>query len=696
MRRHRPRISNFAAGIIAALVIVAVVYLVFGGPTPWSGSPFVLKAVFTTETELHIPSPVRIAGVDVGQVTSVKSLGNNTQDAVVTMQIDSNGLPIHRDATAQILTRIFLEGNFYVDLHPGSPNAPTLATGATLPAANTAGPVQLDRVLAALGSSARANLQTLVQGFGASLNQPPTAAQDAAENQDPSVRGLTGAQALNQSLKYSAGAFEASAIVNQALLGSQPHDLSNAVDRQRGGVPGAGFAPDPAGQPRHHVRRDDVGARVAPAGPEQLDRDAPAAAAHDQRRADVAERLVRADAGVRQDDPARGRAARSHDRGGAAVAFPGDGARFEQAELGGLVKDLTPAVQETASTIKSTTSLLSASDALARCVSHNLVPTGNEVIQDPPLPSTDPRLPGAVRVRRGHRRRRPGLRRQRPLPALLAGRRLDSGADRKPRHAGAAVRKRGAAAAGDAPGLARSGAAGQEHQAVRSEHGARPEQREHGDRTMKTRSRSPSPRLRGHPRTRRPRGGHRRLHPRAPARLHLRPELLQRPAPSSRTSAAVTPGQGQAVTIAGVQVGQVGGVELQNGRAVVTMNIYSSTRRSIRTPPCCCARVRRSRTCTWRSIPATSRPGPCPTAGCWPRRPPRRTSTSTRSSPRSTPTAATTCCCSCRAARKRSGIKPRLGPGSGLRRRADRDRDAEPGGGVRPARHVQALRAARP
>ena len=37
---------------------------------------------------------------------------------------------------------------------------------------------------------------------------------------------------------------------------------------------------------------------------------------------------------------------------------------------------------------------------------------------------------------------------------------------------------------------------------------------------------------------------------------------------------AVTPGQGQAVTIAGVQVGQVGGVELVGGRAVVTMNIF--------------------------------------------------------------------------------------------------------------------------
>jgi phospholipid/cholesterol/gamma-HCH transport system substrate-binding protein len=39
-------------------------------------------------------------------------------------------------------------------------------------------------------------------------------------------------------------------------------------------------------------------------------------------------------------------------------------------------------------------------------------------------------------------------------------------------------------------------------------------------------------------------------------------------------ASAVTEGQGQAVTIAGVQVGQVGGVKLVNGRAVVTMNIF--------------------------------------------------------------------------------------------------------------------------
>ena len=83
-------------------------------------------------------------------------------------------------------------------------------------------------MLAALSSNTRANLQTLVQGFGNALNAPATPAQDAT--QDPSVRGLTAAQALNQSLRYSAGAFKASAIVNQALLGTQPHDLSGAVE----------------------------------------------------------------------------------------------------------------------------------------------------------------------------------------------------------------------------------------------------------------------------------------------------------------------------------------------------------------------------------------------------------------------------------------------------------------------------------
>jgi phospholipid/cholesterol/gamma-HCH transport system substrate-binding protein len=41
-----------------------------------------------------------------------------------------------------------------------------------------------------------------------------------------------------------------------------------------------------------------------------------------------------------------------------------------------------------------------------------------------------------------------------------------------------------------------------------------------------------------------------------------------------QNAAAVTAGQGQTVDIAGVQVGEVGGVKVVDGRAIVTMNIY--------------------------------------------------------------------------------------------------------------------------
>ena len=49
---------------------------------------------------------------------------DGTDNAVVTMSIKDHGLPIHEDATAKIRPRIFLEGNFFVDLQPGTPGAP--------------------------------------------------------------------------------------------------------------------------------------------------------------------------------------------------------------------------------------------------------------------------------------------------------------------------------------------------------------------------------------------------------------------------------------------------------------------------------------------------------------------------------------------------------------------------------------------
>jgi phospholipid/cholesterol/gamma-HCH transport system substrate-binding protein len=382
VRRHKPRVSSAGAALIAIVVIAAACYAVFGGSLPFKGSPFVLKALFTSNTDLHIPSPVRIAGVEVGSVVSVDRVVGSPDAGLVTMDISPNGLPIHADATVNIRSRIFLEGNFYVDLHPGTPEAPSLHSGSVLPAPNTAGPVQLDRILSALNSDSRANLQTLLRGLGASLNGAPTAAQDAS--QDPAVRGLTGAQALNLSLKYSAQAFEASSIVNQALLGSQPHDLSGVVSGNERVFRGLGASPSVLGSlittfnatmATLASRSQALGQTIRVLVP-LLQNTNTADTALDASFAPTKAFAHEILPGLGKLDPTIG-AALPWLAQSTALASPG--------ELGGLLADLTPAVQQTSRTIGETRQLVSSSDELTRCFLRDIIPTGNATILDPPV-----------------------------------------------------------------------------------------------------------------------------------------------------------------------------------------------------------------------------------------------------------------------------------------------------------------------
>ncbi|MSO41439.1 MAG: MCE family protein [Solirubrobacterales bacterium] len=218
------RIRN--AVILIALVIAGT-YLAITKELPWA-SHYVAKAVFANAANIRTTSPVRIAGVNVGKVQSVRNVGNAAE---VTFTVDDAGRPIHTDAEVQIRPRIFLEGNFFLDLKPGSPSAPELPDGGTIPITRTSTSVQLDEVLAALQKPDRANLQALLEGFGTALNHVPTAAEDAG--QDPSVQGESAAVALNNSFKYGEAAGRDSAIVAEALQGTEPHDLSRLINANR-------------------------------------------------------------------------------------------------------------------------------------------------------------------------------------------------------------------------------------------------------------------------------------------------------------------------------------------------------------------------------------------------------------------------------------------------------------------------------
>jgi phospholipid/cholesterol/gamma-HCH transport system substrate-binding protein len=210
-------------GVVVLVITVIVVFFGFTKHIPYKHG-FRIKAVFSSALNIRPKSPVRIAGVDVGKVQSVKRVGST---GVVTLEIEKRGLPIHVDATAKLRPRIFLEGNFFVDLQPGSPSARTLSAGDTIPITHTSDPVQLDQVLDALNTDTRTNLQTFLAEYGKSLTAKPTAAEDAV--QDPEVQGLDGGQALNKAYHRGATALRGGAIVSQALGGTGEHDISELV-----------------------------------------------------------------------------------------------------------------------------------------------------------------------------------------------------------------------------------------------------------------------------------------------------------------------------------------------------------------------------------------------------------------------------------------------------------------------------------
>jgi phospholipid/cholesterol/gamma-HCH transport system substrate-binding protein len=210
-------------GAVLLLVIAVAIYFGFTKHVPFTHG-FRMKAVFTSAQNIAPQSPVRIAGVTVGQVTSIQREGHV---GVVTMEISEDGLPIHRDALMKIRPRLFLEGDWYVELQPGSPSSPTISSGYTIPITQTAVPVQIDQLLDALNTNTRANLQSVLQNYGEALTHKPTSAEDVT--QTPEVQGLTAAEALKDAARHGLGALRGGAIVQQAFGGVEAHDISKLV-----------------------------------------------------------------------------------------------------------------------------------------------------------------------------------------------------------------------------------------------------------------------------------------------------------------------------------------------------------------------------------------------------------------------------------------------------------------------------------
>jgi phospholipid/cholesterol/gamma-HCH transport system substrate-binding protein len=206
--------STFKAGVLAITTLVLLAYFGFSKANPFA-NPYELKAMFRDVQNLKTRSPVRMAGVEVGKVTKVEPKDGGGA-AEVTMELRNDALPIHDDARAQIRSRIFLEGNFFVELQPGSPSGGELDDGSTLPVTQTATTVTLPEILDVLDSDVRSDLQTFLHEYG-------TVALEGG-----------GAKAFNRAIPYFEPAYRYAALTNDALLGVDPdHDIQRLLRGQQ-------------------------------------------------------------------------------------------------------------------------------------------------------------------------------------------------------------------------------------------------------------------------------------------------------------------------------------------------------------------------------------------------------------------------------------------------------------------------------
>jgi len=378
-RKDRRGRSPVAVALVVLLAVGIGCYLGFTKDVPFTQG-YRITAVFENANSIRPNSPVRVAGVDVGKVKEIRRYQDTDMSEVV-MEIQEKGLPIHKDATLKIRSRIFLEGNFFVDLSPGSPGSPTIEDGDTIRVTQTASPVQLDEILTTLQNDTREDLKTLLDEFGRALDGDPAKSDLVSVPQDPSARGETAAESVNDSYDDAGPALRGVSIVNDAFLGEDPRDVSRLIKGLQRVTAALGrnesllqdnitnfnrtvsIFGDEQDNVREAISLLPETTQTANAAFASLNRAFPPT------RAFAREILP----GVRETDATID------------ASFPWIEQMtrlMSQEELGGLARQLAPAARDLASAARAATEFFPQQDRFAKCVDRVLLPTGDIRIRE--------------------------------------------------------------------------------------------------------------------------------------------------------------------------------------------------------------------------------------------------------------------------------------------------------------------------
>jgi phospholipid/cholesterol/gamma-HCH transport system substrate-binding protein len=232
MKALRTHATAFAA-IVGLIVIAAGLSLYILDKQrmrfPWQEKPYVILAEFSTAQAVTAGQgqTVRVSGVRIGDLGAVTLRDGR---AVVEMRIDPEyrGM-VHTDATALLRPRTGLK-DMFIDLEPGTDEAPPAKDGWTLPIAATAPDVNLDEVLAELDADTRDYLKLLISDAGRGLKGRGLDLQEVFARFEPTHRDLARVNGAVAERRKNLRRLIHSLNSLNAELASRGQDLTGLVD----------------------------------------------------------------------------------------------------------------------------------------------------------------------------------------------------------------------------------------------------------------------------------------------------------------------------------------------------------------------------------------------------------------------------------------------------------------------------------
>jgi virulence factor Mce-like protein len=159
------RISLLMGFVLSCVIVLAYLWMDFGGSMPFSPAGYRIKVAFPGANELATGADVRIAGVDVGKVVGlgVDKVDNRT---VATLELERRYTPIPRDTRATLRIKT-LQGETFVALSPGDRALGPLADGGRLADGQVTAAVTIDQILSTLDPTTRRAFRTWMQSQAA-------------------------------------------------------------------------------------------------------------------------------------------------------------------------------------------------------------------------------------------------------------------------------------------------------------------------------------------------------------------------------------------------------------------------------------------------------------------------------------------------------------------------------------------------